>query len=231
MSRWWLRLWAPPRLPTSLERGHCQPLPTLDAALTNGVVATSLARSSIIIDLFPWRIRATGALPAPKRLSPSQTEQGADHEGDRWHLQAEIDQRVENCHGRIWPETAVPYLIAEMPETRKAIAAVVPPGGALLTGTIRRTADFEEYSALLNSLVSLIDSGDIVAAYDKVRLVPFGEYMPLGRILPIKKLTEGSIDYIPGDARIVFAAQSQKQRTDRHSPRGKRRITQHCSAA
>ncbi len=105
----------------------------------------------------------------------------------------------------IWPETAVPYLIAEIAETRKTIAAVVPPGGALLTGTVRRTVDFEEYPALLNSLVSLNDSGEIVAAYDKVRLVPFGEYMPLGRLLSIKKLTQGSIDYVPGDARIVFA--------------------------
>lgn len=105
----------------------------------------------------------------------------------------------------IWPETAVPYLIAEVAEARNAIASVVPPGGALLTGTIRRTADFEENPALLNSLVSLNDSGEIVAAYDKVRLVPFGEYMPLGRILPIKKLTKGSIDYVPGDARTVFA--------------------------
>ena len=105
----------------------------------------------------------------------------------------------------IWPETAVPYFIAEDASVRNAMATVVPPEGALLTGAVRRTADFERDPALLNSLVALSASGDIVAAYDKIRLVPFGEYMPLRQILPLQKLTEGSIEYVPGDARTVLA--------------------------
>ena len=105
----------------------------------------------------------------------------------------------------IWPETAVPYLIAEDASIRNAMAAVVPSGGALLSGAVRRVADFEERPALLNSLLALDPSGDIISAYDKVRLAPFGEYTPLRQVLPLQKLTEGSSDYVPGDARTVLA--------------------------
>jgi apolipoprotein N-acyltransferase len=104
----------------------------------------------------------------------------------------------------VWPETAVPYLIEEA-KVSDAIVAAVPIGGTLLTGAVRRTPDFEWHPALLNSILGLSESGEIVAAYDKVRLVPFGEYMPLRRILPFKKLTEGTIDYVSGDERVVFS--------------------------
>lgn len=104
----------------------------------------------------------------------------------------------------VWPETAVPYLIEEA-KVSDAIVAAVPIGGALLTGAVRRTADFEWYPALLNSILGISESGEIAAAYDKVRLVPFGEYMPLRRILPFKKLTVGTIDYVSGDERVVFS--------------------------
>jgi apolipoprotein N-acyltransferase len=106
----------------------------------------------------------------------------------------------------IWPETAIPYLIAEGAIVLEAIAAVVPSDGALLTGAVRPAENFETRPALLNSLVALNAAGMIVEAYDKVRLVPFGEYMPLRRVLPLEKLTEGSIDYTPGDVRTVITA-------------------------
>ena len=105
----------------------------------------------------------------------------------------------------IWPETAVPYLIADDEYARDAIATVVPTKGAVITGAVRRADSFERRPALLNNLLALDASGEIIAAYDKVRLVPFGEYTPLRDILPLQKLTEGSIDYVPGDGRTVLA--------------------------
>lgn len=107
----------------------------------------------------------------------------------------------------IWPESAVPYLIAEDAAIRARLAAVVPPDGALLTGAVRRTATEEGRPALLNSIVALDARGAITAAYDKTRLVPFGEYQPLRRILAaLPKLTVGEVDFIPGEPHRAMTA-------------------------
>lgn len=105
----------------------------------------------------------------------------------------------------IWPETAVPYLLGEDAELRLLLARAAPEGGALLTGAVRRAPDFETAPSLRNSIVALNPAGIVVAAYDKVRLVPFGEYVPLRKLLPIPKLTEGSVEYSPGDGRNVLS--------------------------
>jgi apolipoprotein N-acyltransferase len=102
----------------------------------------------------------------------------------------------------IWPESAVPYLLAESPAIRAAVARIIPPGGALLTGAVRRTIADDGGPALLNSLVALDDAGEITAAYDKIQLVPFGEYQPFRRLLAdLPKLTVGTVDFIPGPPR------------------------------
>lgn len=107
----------------------------------------------------------------------------------------------------IWPETAVPYLLAEEPAVRAAVAAAVPPGGALLTGVVRRGRRDDGRPALLNSIVALDNTGGLVAAYDKVRLVPFGEYQPFRALLEnLPKLTVGNVDFVPGAPRRAFAA-------------------------
>jgi apolipoprotein N-acyltransferase len=98
----------------------------------------------------------------------------------------------------IWPEAAATYFLDRDVQHRDAIAAVVPPGGLVITGTLRTDPPPEEPHHVWNSLVAINGKADIVAVYDKVHLVPFGEYMPLKSVLPLKKLTAGSIDLSAG---------------------------------
>lgn len=100
----------------------------------------------------------------------------------------------------IWGETAVPYSLDYAPGVRASLTRAVPPGGFLITGAPRRS-DPTTPLQLWNSLFALDPTGAVVAVYDKAHLVPFGEYIPFGDRLPLRKLTAGSTDFSPGPGR------------------------------
>ncbi|WP_380056943.1 apolipoprotein N-acyltransferase [Falsihalocynthiibacter sp. SS001] len=76
----------------------------------------------------------------------------------------------------VWPETAVPYL-AENAAGAFDIMAQASGGVPIVAGIQRRDAN-----GFYNSLVTLGDTGQVLATYDKRHLVPFGEYMPGGAL-------------------------------------------------
>lgn len=87
----------------------------------------------------------------------------------------------------IWPEAAMPFLPLEHPEALQAIGALLPDGTQLLSGALRvkhATATTpggarEGY----NSLMVFGDQGNLEQTYDKIHLVPFGEYLPMQALL------------------------------------------------
>ncbi len=84
-------------------------------------------------------------------------------------------------------------MLTEEPGALAAIAAVLQPGEVMITGAIRSETVGEERT-FYNSIYAIADDGTIVDAYDKVHLVPFGEYLPLEgffEALGIRKLVEG----------------------------------------
>ncbi|MBL6076505.1 apolipoprotein N-acyltransferase [Belnapia sp. T18] len=105
----------------------------------------------------------------------------------------------------IWPETASPFLLAQDPEVQRLAAATLPPGATLLAGTVRgEWAPDGQLQRVFNSLVALDAEGQVEAIYDKSHLVPFGEYMPLSGLLPIRLVT-GGMDFTggPGPQRLA----------------------------
>ncbi len=98
----------------------------------------------------------------------------------------------------IWPETASPFLLAQDPDAMRLAAEALAPGATLLAGTVRAEwgAD-RRLSGLWNSLVALAGTGEVLDVFDKFHLVPFGEYMPLGGVIPIRVVT-GGMDFSAG---------------------------------
>jgi apolipoprotein N-acyltransferase len=90
---------------------------------------------------------------------------------------------VEEVSAIVWPEGAIPGFLLHEPDLLADIRRALPEGALLLTGVTR--AERGEAGApdrYFNSLAALRMDADWMAfeaAYDKVRLVPFGEGNPL----------------------------------------------------
>ena len=94
----------------------------------------------------------------------------------------------------IWPEAATPFTLGADPYARRVISEAIPEGSFLVTGGVR----VDGYGAF-NSVEVLNSSDEIVASYDKARLVPFGEFVPFRRFFPIvNKITPGDTDFSRG---------------------------------
>lgn len=106
----------------------------------------------------------------------------------------------------IWPETALPFFLTEEPEALARISELLPPGTTLVTGA-PRTEPAAEGRRFYNSAYVIDDQGRIAGAYDKVHLVPFGEYLPLSDLLSrfgLKQLVKGAGAFSAGPGLAVL---------------------------
>lgn len=108
----------------------------------------------------------------------------------------------------IWPEGALPAVIDDLvaegspfaPRLRDALS----PGQTLLMGANRAEPDGRGGYRYFNTLVAFRREAQalrVVGYYDKFRLVPFGEFMPLGdlaRTLGVRSLVHMEDDFTPG---------------------------------
>jgi apolipoprotein N-acyltransferase len=93
----------------------------------------------------------------------------------------------EKLSAVIWPEIAIPWLVQPGSPVLPALVPAVPPRGHLLAGAMRAGANIAD--GVWNSLLAIDPAGSIVGHYDKVHLVPMGEYIPFHKHLaPISGL-------------------------------------------
>ncbi len=112
----------------------------------------------------------------------------------------------------IWPESAFPFYLAREPEALAQIANLLPSGTVLITGAARPAAAQRPNETALrahNAIYVIDHDGSIAAVYDKMHLVPFGEFLPFQDVLErlgLMQLTKVKGGFVPGDRRRPMLA-------------------------
>jgi len=110
----------------------------------------------------------------------------------------------------IWPESAFPFFLAREAEAMVQIAGLLPPNAVLIVGAARPAAFVPTPGAIraYNSIYVIDHDGKFLATYDKMHLVPFGEYLPFQDFLEslgLMQLTKVRGGYVSGESRRPIA--------------------------
>ncbi|MBR2119941.1 MAG: apolipoprotein N-acyltransferase [Pseudomonadota bacterium] len=106
----------------------------------------------------------------------------------------------------IWPESAFPFFLTREADAMAQIANLLPPGTVLVTGAIRPPDQpaGTQVTRAYNSIYVIDHDGTFLSMYDKLHLVPFGEYLPFQSAmekLGFVQITKVRGGFIPGDRR------------------------------
>jgi apolipoprotein N-acyltransferase len=103
----------------------------------------------------------------------------------------------------IWPESAFPFFLTREADALAQIAALLPQGSVLITGAARFADSVPARGRGAYNSVYVIDhEGTVLSVYDKVHLVPFGEYLPFQDLLEkagLVQLTKVRGGFLSGD--------------------------------
>jgi len=161
----------------------------------------------VVLWLFP---RIPEPLSAPRRAVVVQPNIPTDI--DWTDL---LEQRTERQMGLlsetlhaplvIWPEMPAPLYYYSDPSFRRLAAQIAADHGYFLFGTVAYTGEHQP----LNSAILLGPDGREIGRYDKIHLVPFGEFVPpLFRF--VNRITTEAGDFVPGHDIKVLPADGER---------------------
>src|SRR6202035_4875396 len=104
----------------------------------------------------------------------------------------------------IWPESAFPFFLTREADAMAQIADLLPKGTVLITGSVRAPdlPPGTRITRAYNSIYVIDHDGSVLSVYDKLHLVPFGEYLPFQDLmekLGFVQLTKVQGGFIPGE--------------------------------
>ncbi len=184
------------------------------AKVTISLAAGALLTFAIIISLVwsygNWRIKAIDKVVATSPAARVTVVQGNIDQAIKWdpafqrvttkkYIDLSVLAKEDKPDLVVWPETATPfYFLHHISLSNMVQKGVADTGTSFLIGSpsfVRKDNIIEYY----NSAYLIGPDGKPLGKYDKVHLVPFGEYIPFHKWLPFfDKMVEGVGDFSPG---------------------------------
>ncbi len=111
-----------------------------------------------------------------------------------------LDTAAEKPDLVVWPEAATPFYFQHEAKYQEMVAGIMKRVGAyLLLGSPAWDQSGGE-AKFFNSAFLISPEGQIRGRYDKIHLVPYGEYVPLKQLFPfIEKMVVGIGDFSSGN--------------------------------
>ena len=124
----------------------------------------------------------------------------------RSSVEAAKPKRASDGPGLIvWPESPAPFFIADPRLQQWLVAMAQDTNSYLVVGSLGEMRDASGKPQNLNSALVMDPHGNMMGRYDKIHLVPFGEYIPFQDFLFfVSKLTHEVGDFGRGTERKVF---------------------------
>jgi apolipoprotein N-acyltransferase len=158
-----------------------------------------------------------GNIPQAEKWNP-------EHRGRNFNRLLRLSRSGPDGKGRnarithlIWPETSVPFLFMlndeiAIAQARDAFAKLIGDGTVMILGAervegARLPKQQLRIDRIYNSLFVMDSEARILGIYDKVHLVPFGEYLPFEgalRAIGITQLTQSDTGFSSGTTRPVM---------------------------
>ena len=106
----------------------------------------------------------------------------------------------------VWPETAIPFIFGNNEVLTEEIYSFQKGLEThLLFGSILLDRSKAGGQGFTNSAVLLSPEGRVASIYDKMHLVPYGEYIPFRNLIPFaKRLAAGIGDFTSGEEYLVM---------------------------
>jgi apolipoprotein N-acyltransferase len=172
-------------------------------AIAAGLLAATLAFGSWRLHSSPSPETVRVAIMQPSIEQPLKFE--PSHAASTLAVYADLTRRAGAGGPEliVWPETAVPTVLRRDPPVLGALSELAAGlRSPLLVGSI----DVEGLPARARNTAFLLTDRGIIGRYDKIQLVPFGEYVPLSGVLGfVRGWAEFIADLEPGSVPVVFS--------------------------
>jgi apolipoprotein N-acyltransferase len=190
------------------------------AVSRHSLAAQAVLVSGLLVASLAYGLTVTSRAPAARHVTVGLV-QGNVPQRERWErelIARNIERHVrltaqaaQSGHPAliVWPETSVPALITQDIVLSRKLGALARDSAAhlLIGSAIRPKFGPSEVrrKSFSNSAFLYSPAGAIVGRYDKLRLLPFAEYLPYADVLPWPAaLAAKAAHFVPGRAPTLF---------------------------